>query len=194
MWLIAWIMHAILFVVFVSSFFSFSFFFFFLLKFDWTANVTKKIRRFLSSILSFFLSFFQICGKTSTIYLPFFCMCVFFLFINWWCLAFYDCVFNMTSSSGLCHTHNIHPTSTRLSSWQFHPKNTKQDYSEEFRDIGGVKGKGKAQLPEGAITLINQRIVTDDLPVISVTPKRAICTNPWLRAFSSFTPQKKKKN
>jgi len=27
-----------------------------------------------------------------------------------------------------------------------------------------VKGKGKAQLPEGAITLINQRIVTDDLP------------------------------
>lgn len=45
-----------------------------------------------------------------------------------------------------------------------------QDYSEEFRDIGGVKGKGKAQLPEGAITLINQRIVTDDLPVISTTP------------------------
>lgn len=43
-----------------------------------------------------------------------------------------------------------------------------QDYSEEFRDIGGVKGKGKAQLPEGAITLINQRIVTDDLPVISL--------------------------
>ena len=43
-----------------------------------------------------------------------------------------------------------------------------QDYSEEFRDIGGVKGKGKAQLPEGAITLINQRIVTDDLPVIKV--------------------------
>ncbi|XP_046440371.1 protein kinase C and casein kinase substrate in neurons protein 1-like isoform X1 [Daphnia pulex] len=39
-----------------------------------------------------------------------------------------------------------------------------EDYSEEFRDIGGVKGKGKAQLPEGAITLINQRIVTDDLP------------------------------
>ena len=40
-----------------------------------------------------------------------------------------------------------------------------KDYSEEFRDIGGVKGKGKAQLPEGGIALINQRIVTDDLPV-----------------------------
>jgi len=42
---------------------------------------------------------------------------------------------------------------------------TYQDYSEEFRDIGGVKGKGKAQRPEGGIALINQRIVTDDLPV-----------------------------
>lgn len=40
-----------------------------------------------------------------------------------------------------------------------------QDYSEEFRDIGGVKGKGKAQLPEGGIALIANRIVTDDLPV-----------------------------
>ena len=38
-----------------------------------------------------------------------------------------------------------------------------------------MKGKGKAQLPEGAITLINQRIVTDDLPVIhSLKQKRAL--------------------
>ena len=51
-------------------------------------------------------------------------------------------------------------------------KNKFQEYSEEFRDIGGVKGKGKAQLPEGAITLINQRIVTDDLPVIPFSKKK----------------------
>jgi len=59
-----------------------------------------------------------------------------------------------------------------------------QDYSEEFRDIGGVKGKGKAQLPEGAITLINQRIVTDDLPVISSTPYE----NKWSLNLIRVTP------
>lgn len=62
--------------------------------------------------------------------------------------------------------HNNNTTTTTLSV-NDHKQNQK-DYSEEFRDIGGVKGKGKAQLPEGAITLINQRIVTDDLPVIFI--------------------------
>ncbi|CAL4068486.1 unnamed protein product, partial [Meganyctiphanes norvegica] len=42
-----------------------------------------------------------------------------------------------------------------------------EDYSEEFRDISG-KGKGGrgggGQIPEGAITLLNQRTVCDDLP------------------------------
>ena len=68
---------------------------------------------------------------------------------------------------GMWHT-SIPSTTTQLSP-PHKQKHTQlsQDYSEEFRDIGGVKGKGKAQLPEGAITLINQRIVTDDLPVIS---------------------------
>ncbi|XP_065581883.1 protein kinase C and casein kinase II substrate protein 3-like isoform X2 [Artemia franciscana] len=41
----------------------------------------------------------------------------------------------------------------------------KTEYSEEFRDISG-KGK-KGHLPEGAITLINQRSVSDDLPELS---------------------------
>ncbi|KAK2704118.1 protein kinase C and casein kinase substrate in neurons protein 2-like [Artemia franciscana] len=40
-----------------------------------------------------------------------------------------------------------------------------EEYSEEFRDISG-KGK-KGHLPEGAITLINQRSVSDDLPELS---------------------------
>ena len=103
----------------------------------------------------------------------------FFLFINWWCLAFFfDCVCAMTSSS-VCDTQHLHnlplwPPTTPLTSasttWKTR-SNHQKDYSEEFRDIGGVKGKGKAQLPEGAITLINQRIVTDDLPVISFYPQ-----------------------
>ena len=108
------------------------------------------------------------------------------------CLAFYDCVYAMTSSS-VCDTQQQHPpihpaihptTTTQLSSSTTTTQNKKthtqlaQDYSEEFRDIGGVKGKGKAQLPEGAITLINQRIVTDDLPVI--------CHNPHKKTFEFF--------
>ena len=80
-------------------------------------------------------------------------------------------------------TTSIHPTTTtQLSPPPLHKQKTHtqlaQDYSEEFRDIGGVKGKGKAQLPEGAITLINQRIVTDDLPVI--------CHNPHKKTFEFF--------
>jgi hypothetical protein len=73
----------------------------------------------------------------------------------------------MTSSS-VCDTTTSNNTTLHTKN-KTHTQLT-QDYSEEFRDIGGVKGKGKAQLPEGAITLINQRIVTDDLPVISTTP------------------------
>lgn len=38
-----------------------------------------------------------------------------------------------------------------------------EEYSEEFRDISG-KGKRSGQIPEGAITLLNQRTVGDDLP------------------------------
>lgn len=40
-----------------------------------------------------------------------------------------------------------------------------QEYSEEFRDISS-KGKRSGQIPEGAITLLNQRTVSDDLPVM----------------------------
>ena len=40
-----------------------------------------------------------------------------------------------------------------------------QDYSEEFRDISS-KGKRSGHIPEGAITLLNQRTVGDDLPVM----------------------------
>ncbi|KAG7155510.1 kinase C and casein kinase substrate in neurons protein 2-like [Homarus americanus] len=38
-----------------------------------------------------------------------------------------------------------------------------EEYSEEFRDISS-KGKRSGQIPEGAITLLNQRTVGDDLP------------------------------
>ncbi|KAG0729972.1 Protein kinase C and casein kinase substrate in neurons protein 2 [Chionoecetes opilio] len=38
-----------------------------------------------------------------------------------------------------------------------------EDYSEEFRDISN-KGKRTGHIPEGAITLLNQRTVGDDLP------------------------------
>jgi hypothetical protein len=40
-----------------------------------------------------------------------------------------------------------------------------QEYTEEFREI--AKGKGKDPIPAG-ITLINQRSVSEDLPVICV--------------------------
>ncbi|XP_050735278.1 protein kinase C and casein kinase substrate in neurons protein 1-like isoform X5 [Eriocheir sinensis] len=38
-----------------------------------------------------------------------------------------------------------------------------EEYSEEFRDISN-KGKRSGHIPEGAITLLNQRTVGDDLP------------------------------
>ncbi|XP_076056480.1 protein kinase C and casein kinase substrate in neurons protein Synd isoform X3 [Oratosquilla oratoria] len=38
-----------------------------------------------------------------------------------------------------------------------------EEYCEEFRDISG-KGKRSGHIPEGAITLLNQRTVGDDLP------------------------------
>ncbi|XP_045119514.1 protein kinase C and casein kinase substrate in neurons protein 2-like isoform X3 [Portunus trituberculatus] len=38
-----------------------------------------------------------------------------------------------------------------------------EEYSEEFRDISS-KGKRSGHIPEGAITLLNQRTVGDDLP------------------------------
>ena len=37
-----------------------------------------------------------------------------------------------------------------------------QEYSEEFRDISGKGRKAAATIPEGAITLIHQRPVSDD--------------------------------
>lgn len=40
---------------------------------------------------------------------------------------------------------------------------SRQDYTEEFRDIS--KGKSKESLPAGSITLINQRPVGDELHV-----------------------------
>ena len=41
-----------------------------------------------------------------------------------------------------------------------------KEYTEELRDITGGKGsKGKGQIADGNITLINQRSVGDDLPV-----------------------------
>lgn len=43
-----------------------------------------------------------------------------------------------------------------------------QEYSEEFRDISN-KGKRSGHIPEGAITLLNQRTVGDDLPVMILT-------------------------
>lgn len=43
-----------------------------------------------------------------------------------------------------------------------------QEYSEEFRDISS-KGKRSGHIPEGAITLLNQRTVGDDLPVMILT-------------------------
>ncbi|XP_064104403.1 protein kinase C and casein kinase substrate in neurons protein 1-like isoform X4 [Macrobrachium nipponense] len=39
-----------------------------------------------------------------------------------------------------------------------------EEYSEEFRDISGKGKRGGGQIPEGAITLLNQRTVGDDLP------------------------------
>ena len=45
-----------------------------------------------------------------------------------------------------------------------------QDYSEEFRDIGGRGRRAQAADNDGTITLINQRVVTDDLPVRSHAP------------------------
>lgn len=51
-----------------------------------------------------------------------------------------------------------------------------QDYSEEFRDISG-KGKRGGQIPEGAITLLNQRTVGDDLPVIDQSPLCSLMLN-----------------
>jgi hypothetical protein len=90
---------------------------------------------------------------------------------------------------GLWHTTttSIHASTTQLSPpHKIKKTHTQlpQDYSEEFRDIGGVKGKGKAQLPEGAITLINQRIVTDDLPVISTTPYETNDPSTWTRVLT----------
>lgn len=38
-----------------------------------------------------------------------------------------------------------------------------QEYSEEFRDIGGRSRKGL--IADGNIALINQRTISDDLPV-----------------------------
>ena len=40
-----------------------------------------------------------------------------------------------------------------------------QEYSEEFRAISGRSRRGQAADADGAITLINQRSVADDLPV-----------------------------
>lgn len=51
-----------------------------------------------------------------------------------------------------------------------------QEYSEEFRDISG-KGKRSGQIPEGAITLLNQRTVGDDLPVIDQSPLCSLMLN-----------------
>ena len=44
----------------------------------------------------------------------------------------------------------------------------KQEYTEEFREIAGKSKKmGGSSVAEGNITLINQRHVGDDLPVIN---------------------------
>ncbi|XP_071512648.1 protein kinase C and casein kinase substrate in neurons protein 1 isoform X6 [Panulirus ornatus] len=56
-----------------------------------------------------------------------------------------------------------------------------EEYSEEFRDISS-KGKRGGQIPEGAITLLNQRTINDDLPeytpdlhrISKKTPKGAV--------------------
>lgn len=44
------------------------------------------------------------------------------------------------------------------------PFNTKKDYSEEFRDIIGVKTK-KSAVTENGITLVNQHKYDEELPV-----------------------------
>ena len=42
-----------------------------------------------------------------------------------------------------------------------------QEYTEEFRDIA-PRAKKNNNIPDGNITLINQRSVCDDLPVRSI--------------------------
>ena len=54
------------------------------------------------------------------------------------------------------------------------PPSVPQEYSEEFRDIAAAKSK-KGLIADGNITLINQRTVSDDLPVRSPLPGCLIC-------------------
>lgn len=62
-----------------------------------------------------------------------------------------------------------------------------QDYSEEFRDISS-KGKRSGHIPEGAITLLNQRTVGDDLPVMIFTVSITVTLSPiMIHHFYSYS-------
>lgn len=65
-----------------------------------------------------------------------------------------------------------------------------QDYSEEFRDISS-KGKRSGHIPEGAITLLNQRTVGDDLPVMMLTVYTTLTLPPVTHEYSSHTQHTK---